>query len=215
MGVTAERRVEIPVGGIILEGVLSFPDGNAPFGAMVICHPHPQYGGSMHNNVVDALARSALESGLVALRFNFRGVGASGGSYGGGKGEQADVAAAITSLSSQPEIDPARVVLAGYSFGAAVAFQTGADIQAFIAVSLPTMMVGAVPDGARPPTLLISGDADEYSDPQRLVEIATNLGPAAEHQVLPGVDHFWWGAESQLETAVAAFIARSVRVANA
>lgn len=207
-----ECTVEIPGGDITLEGTLSLPDGIAPFAGIVVCHPHSQYGGSMRNNVVDALATAALQSGLAALRFNFRGVGASTGIYDGGRGEQDDVRSALTFLRLQPKIDSLHVVLAGYSFGAAVAapiaFGKDSDVEAFIAVSLPTAMTTPVAKGARPHSLFISGDSDEYSSPERLAEIAQSLGANAETKIVAGADHFWWGAELHVQSEVEAFLLR-------
>ena len=92
-----------------LEALLHLPDGEPPFPGVVICHPHPQFGGDMYNNVVGALVRAALGVGVAALRFNFRGVGESEGAYDDGNGEPDDVRAALDFMRSQPEIDPKRV----------------------------------------------------------------------------------------------------------
>src|SRR3712207_4695272 len=98
-------HLTIPSGDITLEGSLHLPEGKGPFPAVVVCHPHPQYGGDMHNNVVMALVDGVTRRGVAALRFNFRGVGRSGGTYDGGNGEQGDVQAALAHAASLPEID--------------------------------------------------------------------------------------------------------------
>ncbi len=84
MDVIAGRDVAIPCGDITLEGLLHTPDGTGPFAGIVVCHPHPQYGGDMYNSVVGTLLRAALDSGFAALRFNFRAVGESQGTHAGG-----------------------------------------------------------------------------------------------------------------------------------
>src|SRR6266540_978811 len=112
--------VTFPSGELSLEGLLHLPE-QTPAPGIVVCHPHPMYGGDMHNNVVDAICDTAVAEGIAALRFNFRGAGASEGRYDNGVGEQDDVRAALTYLRGLPEVDSARVALAGYSFGAAVA----------------------------------------------------------------------------------------------
>jgi uncharacterized protein len=110
-----EEQLIIPAGEVTLEA--RFIAGAAPAGA-VITHPHPLYGGSMNNNVVWTATRALGERGWSTLRVNFRGVGASTGSYGGGLAETADVAAALAFLQSRA---PGPGYVVGYSFGAAVA----------------------------------------------------------------------------------------------
>src|SRR5688572_2580189 len=94
-----EARVRIPVSGsaesLVLQGILARPEGFGPFPGVVICHPHPLYGGDMENNVVQVITRALVKQGIAALRFNFRGVGLSGGRHGEGIGEQEDVRAAL------------------------------------------------------------------------------------------------------------------------
>jgi alpha/beta superfamily hydrolase len=161
----------------------------------------------MHNNVVDALCAAAIENGIAALRFNFRGTGNSDGRYDNGVGEQDDVRAALACLRGLPEVDSQRIALAGYSFGAGVAVRvaSGPDLRAFIGVSLPTMMpLGGVTLGC--PALLVSGDEDEYSDADDLTEFVRSLGAPAELKLLPGLGHFWFGVERDLKEIVAPFL---------
>ncbi len=153
--------------------------------------------------------RAAVEVGVAALRFNFRGVGSSEGSFGQGIAEQDDVAAALAYLRDLPEIDSQRIALAGYSFGAAVALRAAAGgLRGLIAISTPTVS-GPLPqvEGVCP-LLLISGDRDEYSDPKELARWAETIGPQARLVILPGVDHFWWGSADRLEEAVSNFLAK-------
>src|SRR5579884_1047828 len=98
-----ETCLTIPAGDITLEGVLDAPEGDGPFPAVVVCHPHPQYGGDMSNNVVLAAVRGLRGRGIGSLRFNFRGVGRSGGSYAAGAGERDDVRAALAHAATRPE----------------------------------------------------------------------------------------------------------------
>ena len=115
-----EVRLEFKSGGLSLEGVLALPGGTGPFPAVIVCHPHSLYGGSMSNSVVVAICQALARQSIAALRFNFRGVGRSGGNYGGGIDEQEDVRAALALVPSTSEIDPKKIGLAGYSFGAGV-----------------------------------------------------------------------------------------------
>jgi len=157
------RALTIPSGDAQLEALLHVPEGDGPFSGAVICHPHPQYGGDMYNNVVGALVRACLGEGLAALRFNFRGVGESGGAYDGGEGETDDVVAALECLRSLPEIDPERVVLAGYSFGAMMALRVASgreDLAAVVSVSNPTQRGPKVEIHLKAPALFVTGDRD-------------------------------------------------------
>ncbi len=118
------RRVTVASDGA-LEAILR-ERGQA--GGAVICHPHPQFGGSMHNNVVESIEEGFVLSGFSTLRFNFRGVGYSEGTYDEGNGEIRDVVAACTFMRNLIDHE-GRLVLAGYSFGAWVASRAAGDIQ--------------------------------------------------------------------------------------
>jgi alpha/beta superfamily hydrolase len=161
----------------------------------------------MHNNVVYAVCRAALDHGVAALRFNFRGVGGSAGSYDSGRGERDDAVAALAHLRSLPEIDSSRVSLAGYSFGAAVALRVAdPDLRALVAVSAPSV-AGPLTVEATCPILFVSGDRDEYSDPSDLQRIVDTLDGRAQLTIMPGVDHFWAGSDERLSEAVSTFLA--------
>ena len=125
-------QTDIPAPHGLLEGLLRLPDGMAasasdgearPAHAAVVCHPHPQFGGTMHNKVVFRLAAALVEHGIPALRFNFRGVGRSTGSYDEGRGEADDVRAALAALAARYPGVP--LLLAGFSFGAWVGLPVG------------------------------------------------------------------------------------------
>ncbi len=211
------REVSFASDGLTLEGVLHLPDAT-PAPGLVVCHPHPQYGGDMWNNVVSAVCQTANASGIAALRFNFRGTAGSQGAYDDGRGEQQDAAAALSYLRSLAEIDAGRVALAGYSFGAAMALRAARDdrgLVALIAISLPTG--GDWPAGADTgcPILFLSGDRDEYSDPEALRRLAAGLGDRAEVAIMRGVDHFWAGSEERLREAVSEYLSRHVNHAPA
>jgi len=116
-----ESYVTFPCGDLTLEGVCHLPEGTGPFPVAVVCHPHPLYGGTMDNNVVYAVCQTLCQRGILALRFNFRGVGRSEGMVGG-MGDPEDVVAAISFIISMDRVDVARVGLCGYSAGAVAAF---------------------------------------------------------------------------------------------
>jgi hypothetical protein len=202
-----DRPVSFPSGELNLEGILHLP-GESPAPGIIVCHPHPLYGGDMHNNVVTAICDLAAENGIAALCFNFRGAGASEGKYDSGIGEQDDVRAALTYLETLPEIGASRIALAGYSFGAAVAVRaagSASDLRAFIGVSLPTSVpLGGV--NLACPALFISGDEDEYSDPGKLTGFVRSIGAQAELKLLPGLGHFWFGVEPDLQNIIKPFL---------
>ncbi len=194
--------------GLTLEGVLHLL-ASTPAPGIVVCHPHPLYGGDMNNNVVSAICRAALENGVAALRFNFRGAGRSEGRHESGEGERLDVMAAVEYLRGLPEIDAERVAVAGYSFGAAVALSAGlSGLRALIAVSTPTMALPPEPPAIACPVLLVAGDEDEHCDQDDIAELSSTIG--AELVIVPGADHFWWSAEERLAEVVGEFLRKQL-----
>lgn len=202
-------RVSFNCGKLTLEGVCHYPGGRGAFPAAVLCHPHPQYGGSMDNNVILAAASALLDESIVALMFNFRGVGGSEGSYGGGVAEQEDVGAAISWLISQPEADGGRVGLLGYSFGAAVALPVAcADerVRAVALVSPPLepSQVSLLKNCAKP-KLILCGSDDFVVPPSQLELLKSQVAEPEQFEVISGADHFWWGHEMEMAAKVAGF----------
>jgi len=188
-----------------LEGLIANPGGGAP--AAVVCHPHPMYGGSMFNNVVDAILVAMWQLGYATLRFNFRGVGSSEGEHDGGPGEVDDSVAAMTFLLAQPGVCKEGAVMAGYSFGAMVAVSAGyerAGIARIVAVALPLAMADArIPEGASKPVLLVSGDHDSYSPVAGLKTLKSKIGDSAQLEIVAGTDHFFGGREAELSRVIA------------
>lgn len=204
-----EIQVSFRSGELKLEGLLANPGANAP--AAVVCHPHPAYGGSMFNNVVDAILAAMWQAGYATLRFNFRGVGASDGEHDGGPGEVDDAVAAMAFALAQPGVRKEGAVMAGYSFGAMVALSAGyarAEVARIVAVALPLAMADArIPDGASKPLLLVSGDRDSYSPVAGLKTLRSQIGDSARLEIIAGADHFFGGHEAELSRAVAAALA--------
>lgn len=174
----------------------------------VICHPHPQYGGEMRNNVVSALTAAFQEAGIATLRFNFRGVGQSGGSHAEGEAEVEDVKAAVTALLNRQAVSS--VIVSGYSFGSIVGLRAGAEderVHRLIGVALPigfrdpSFLVTA-----HKPTLLISGDNDNFSPIPGLQELIEKMAEPKKLVVLPGVDHFFLGQEGAAAKAAVEFL---------
>jgi alpha/beta superfamily hydrolase len=200
-----EKQVSFRSGDLTLEGLIANPGGGAP--AAVVCHPHPMYGGSMFNNVVDAILVAMWQAGYATLRFNFRGVGSSEGEHDSGPGEVDDSVAAVTFLLAQPGVRREGAVMAGYSFGAMVAVSAGyerAEIARIVAVALPLAMADArIPDGASKPVLLVSGDHDSYSPVAGLKTLKSKIGDSARLEIVAGTDHFFGGREAELSRVIA------------
>ncbi len=205
---TTETPVTIPSGDVTLEGRLSVPKPGAP--AVVICHPHPEYGGSMDNNVVYAVRDTAAGLGLTTLIFNFRGVGESGGRSTGELMDARDVGAAVDFVLGLPDPKPSSVFLVGYSYGAWVGvFHALADsrIAAWAAISPPTAMFDfSYLAGSTVPKLFVCGDSDYFISMDQLREIYDRLPEPKRLVTVRGADHFYWGKESAVKKEVEAFL---------
>ncbi len=212
-------------GDVALEGALWHPAAppalGVPAPGVVVAHPHPQRGGDMDNNVVTAIAGGLSTAGLGAITFNFRGVGGSEGAHEGGVGERADVLAALRSAATRPELDAARLGLAGYSFGALMSAAAAADggggagsVCALALVSPPMRDNGVITHLAalHVPVLLLVGSADAACPSEQVERCA--LLPHVEVVVASGVDHFWWGREGVMAETVATFFARHLSPAQ-
>jgi alpha/beta superfamily hydrolase len=204
MSALREAPVTIDSGRLRLEGLLHEGDGA---GAAVVLHPHPQYGGDMHNHVVAAACATLARAGLATLRFNFRGTGRSDGAYDGGRGESDDARAAVAFLRERAAGGP--LVLCGYSFGAMVAAGVAGDVRpdALVLISPPLQVSAiAVPDGVR--ALVIAGDRDPIVPAHALARLER---PDVRVVVVPGVEHSWWPGVEELEAQLAAFVGGILR----
>jgi uncharacterized protein len=197
------ERVTIagPAGG--LEALLEIPAGADGTRVAVVCHPHPVYGGTMTNKVVHILAKAFGERGVPAVRFNFRGVGASAGAYDEGEGETQDALAVMD--WAQQRFAGATLWAAGFSFGGAIAVRAAVlrDAKRLVTVA-PAVHRFAV-DGAqlpRCPWLLVQGDHDELVDAGEIQRWVAALAQPPRLVLLPGVDHFFHGRINELRKVV-------------
>jgi uncharacterized protein len=199
-----ETEVTFGSGELTLEGLLANGGGDAP--GAVVCHPHPMYGGSMYNNVVDAILDALWRAGYATLRFNFRGVGQSEGEYDGGPGEVDDAIAAAAFMLARPGVRREGLVMAGYSFGAMVAVSAGyerAEVARIVAVALPIAMTDVrIPEHATKPILLVSGDVDSYSPASGVKALKEKIGQSARVEIVAGADHFFGGGEAELSRVI-------------
>ncbi|MDD5039055.1 MAG: alpha/beta hydrolase, partial [Dehalococcoidales bacterium] len=202
---------EFPCGEITLEGEWHLPQGEGPFPCVIVCHPHPLYGGNMSNNVVVAICQALPQKSIAAFRFNFRGVGNSGGSFGRGIREQEDVKAALDFTMSSPEIDTKRIGLAGYSFGASVALPVALQDER---ISLLALVSPALSDagweqlkGYSKSKFLMVGDIDFIISLERFKQCIGDVPDSKQYQVVSGADHFWWGYEQEVAQKVTQYFA--------
>jgi uncharacterized protein len=194
---TQRKHVAGPRGSI--ECAVDAPN-DAPRGVAVLCHPHPQHGGTMDNKVVQTLSRAFRHLGYTSVRFNFRGVGASAGEWAQGVGEIDDALAVVAAFRAPDQ----PLVLAGFSFGAYVAANAAARLAASSGVERLVLVgpaasrfeMGPVPAG----TLVIHGEADDVVPLNAVFDWARPQ--ALPVTVIPGAGHFFHGQLSLLKTLV-------------
>ena len=195
----------------VLEALLEIPENAGVEHVAVICHPHPLHQGSMLNKVVHTVSRAMLDLGAPALRFNFRGVGASEGQYGEGVGETEDALAACAWLRAR--YPGAQLFLAGFSFGAMVACNAAVAAQpaCLVAIAPPPAALRKLLAGRHPhvPWLIVQGDADGVVPVGEVSDWVAELQPRPDLVILPGVDHFFHGHLTLLRRTLIERLGRS------
>ncbi len=209
MSELVEEAFRFDAGGQRIEAALH--RGGAPL-ALVALHPHPLYGGDLHNHVVTAVCGAFADAGATTLRFNFRSAGGGGPTSGDAGGEADDARAAIAAV--RKAAPSAAVVLAGYSFGAMVAAQIAgdSDLAGLILISPPVSgsPLPALPVGTD--TLIVAGAQDALSPASALAKLA---GARCRVVSVPGAGHGWWPGVDDLRVEVRAFAASSASRADA
>jgi hypothetical protein len=170
----------------------------------VVCHPHPLFGGTMHNKVVYQAAKSLDALGLPVLRFNFRSAGLSAGEHDRGSGEQEDVRAAIEFLTRK--FPGVLVLLAGFSFGAWVGLRVGcqsAEVSELIGLGIPVNNTdfSFLRECAKP-KLFVHGGKDQFGAMERVQALIPTLPGENRLVEVPGVDHFFAGKLDELDRAI-------------
>ena len=199
---TQRELVDGPVGPV--ECTLDRPE-SAPRGLALVCHPHPQFGGTLDNKVVQTIARAFLQIGWASVRFNFRGIGRSAGAWGEGEGEVADAQAMLAAWRARAEYATLPFALAGFSFGGYVAAEVAHRLSEDAATPRRIVLVGpstekqtvaAVPAD----TVVVHGEIDD------VVPLAATLAWARPQSlpviVFPGVGHFFHGQIASLKNVI-------------
>ena len=201
------QRLHIPGPVGALEAIYEILPDVELAGVAVVCHPHPQHGGTMHNKVAHTLARAFLRSGFAVLRFNFRGTEGSGGSYDNGVGELDDALAALDWIRERHPGLPAW--LAGFSFGAAIAVRAAVatPVAGLVSVAPAIYRFANNLDGQPDcPWLIIQGDEDELVEVDETVGWIDSLEPGPELLIMTGAEHFFHGRLHELREAVTEFV---------
>ena len=200
------ERLTLTGGAGVIEALrdpAQLADGQSPKGVAIIAHPHPLFAGTMDNKVVQTLARAFVQCGYTAVRFNFRGVGASAGEYDAGKGELQDLLAVIRQVAPEGAI-----ALAGFSFGAFVTSHALAALwdegrvakAVLVGTAASRFEVAPVPAAAHDSTLVIHGEADDTVELSSVMDWARpQILPVT---VIPQVGHFFHGQLPLLKSLV-------------
>ncbi len=198
------KRVTFMSEGYELEGLFNIKDEKK---GVAVTHPHPLYGGDMYNLVVESIVHVYNLKDYSTLKFNFRGVGGSGGTYDNGVGEQADVLSAVSFLA---DMGMDQIDLAGYSFGAWVnahVLQKDTPVNRMIMVSPP---VGFM-DFASVSTMnslkyVVTGNRDDIAPADAVKKLIASWNPDARFDIIDGADHFYGGYLDQLEDCLSSNI---------
>ena len=199
-----------PAGG--LEAMLWTTPEASPHFAALVCHPHPLFGGTMHNKVVYQAAKALHRRGFPVLRFNFRGAGLSEGAHDRGRGEQQDVRTALDYLAKEFPGRP--ILLAGFSFGSWVGLRVGCEdarVAALIGLGIPVAKSDlSYLTGCAKPKLFVQGENDEFG-PRAEVEAFVATVPEPKRLVIvEGVDHFFAGKLEEVGAAIDLWVAELI-----
>jgi alpha/beta superfamily hydrolase len=194
-----------------LEALLNEGAANATH-AVLVCHPHPLYGGTLHNKVVFHTMKALNSFGFPVLRFNFRGTGLSQGEHGHGYGEVEDVRVALDWLDASFHLP---LIFAGFSFGAAVGLQAACSdsrVKAMIGLGIPVLPADERSydfdflKECRAPKLFVSGDRDQFGPPAKLKDVISSVAEPKKLVLIEGADHFFEGRLRELRETIEAWI---------
>jgi len=217
MGSSAPHRDALTIDGPAgrIEALLEVPQTVGDCRVAVLCHPHPLHQGSMTNKVVHTLSRAMNDLGMAAIRFNFRGVGASEGSFAGGIGETEDAMAVIDWAAQR--YSGAGLCLLGFSFGGMIAARaalSAGPIQLVTVAPAVSRMAGLL-EGRQPgcPWLIVQGETDEVVPCAEIITWVNELSPGPELVIVPDTGHFFHGRLTNLRQLVVDHLAAQWSIA--
>lgn len=196
-----------------LEALLWTVAAEKPESVALVCHPHPLFGGTMHNKVVYQAAKTLHGAGMPVLRFNFRGTGLSQGVHDGGRGELADVRVGLDYLAQ--EFSGVPILLAGFSFGACVGLSVGCQdsrVTRLIGLGIPLVRCDmAYLEACMKPKLFISGGNDEFGPRKKIEALFATLPEPKRLKIVEGVDHFFAGKLPEVGEEIAGWLSDNPR----
>lgn len=209
------KTITFKSGELTLEGVHHYPVSAKKLPGVVVCHPHTLHGGDMGNIVVVAVCQALEKYSMAGLRFNFRGAGKSQGTFDEGNGEQDDLRAALDYLSSMDMVDPLRIGLVGYSFGAGVALSLAPQLDSVKAIALispPFSLTAGFSSFKKyeKPKLIISGGQDSFIHVDEVKQYTEQLRQPKRLEIISDTDHFWWGRAEIAARNVADFMVENL-----
>ncbi len=184
--------------------------------AGLVCHPHPLFGGTMHNKVVFHTMKAMSSQGWPVLRFNFRGTGLSQSEHDHGRGEVDDVRTALDWLDREFHLP---LVFAGFSFGSAIGLQAACEddrVQALVGLGLPVAPIQSRTydfsylKRCRKPKLFVSGSYDQFGSPEQLKSLVESLSDPKQLEIVAGADHFFEGKLSEMREIVTSWLAQTI-----
>ena len=197
--------------GSLLEGVITTPHNiSGPYPAIIACHSHPSFKGHMGEDVISAICRVAGDAGFATMRFNFRGTGGSAGIHDKGKSEKNDVKSALDVIRRWPGIDKNRIAIAGYSFGASVIM----DGARMLGKANKFALIAPPPKAATEshlskdnrPLLIIAGEKDRLSPPDRLIKIFSGYKTSPSLRIIEGANFSLQGDEAEVGNTIVNFL---------
>ena len=175
---------------------------------VLICHPHPQFGGNMFNNVVSAVFNILIKNDISCFRFNFRAVGQSTGTHSNGRGELSDVKVCIDYLVNEKQLK--KIIICGYSYGAAIgcsAVNHSDKVIGYIAISFPWDFMGINKElsQSEKPKFFLQGDRDTIARFDKFLDHYKYYIEPKQYEIISGADHFYWGYEDQIAEKVSKY----------
>ncbi len=208
----AQTALAIQSQGLTLEGVIAIPRGaRPPIPGVVLCPGHTVFGGRMDSPLMVALAQEVVQRGFACLRFNFRGVGESGGQFTNGEAEHQDVAAALKVMGAFPGVNRSRLAVVGHSFGASIVLTALKEMKgpkAFVFLSPPLSAVQKAPLAKdKRPKLFVVGQGDRIVPSQRLQKELQGMPGPLIFKTVEGANHAYAQREQEVARIVADYLA--------